>query len=74
MHCPTISVDQLRRSLLDALDASNGYGSHGFTIFAASDEAVMRAKEIIPAMTLNDPHAMATVMQNHVRSQTHPCT
>ncbi|KDQ23176.1 hypothetical protein PLEOSDRAFT_1108811 [Pleurotus ostreatus PC15] len=53
-------------NLLDALDASNGYGSHGFTIFAASDEAVMHAKEMIPAMTLNDPHAMATVMQNHI--------
>ncbi|KAF9497026.1 hypothetical protein BDN71DRAFT_660246 [Pleurotus eryngii] len=53
-------------NLLDALDASNGYGSHGFTIFAASDAAVMRAKEMIPAMTPNDPHAMATVMQNHI--------
>ncbi|KAG5221101.1 FAS1 domain-containing protein [Salix suchowensis] len=66
LSCPTISVNQSRRSLLDALDASNGYGSHGFTVFAASDAAVMRAKEMIPAMTLNDPYAMATVMQNHI--------
>ncbi|KAL0959217.1 hypothetical protein HGRIS_014496 [Hohenbuehelia grisea] len=53
-------------NLLESMNSANGWGAHGFTLFAPDNGAMDYAHDHFKSLSSQNPHAMASILQTHM--------